>query len=69
MEDNVVFFKKCAYLISQERKILYPPFLYNLGVLNASLSNNILYFMSFTLKLAKQEVTSKITSFLLFCCT
>ena len=38
-------------------------FLHNPGVLNANLSNNILYLMSFTLKLAKQKMTSKSHTF------
>ena len=41
-------------------------FLHYLGELNENLSSNILYLMSFTFKLAKQKMTSKITSFLFF---
>ena len=37
-------------------------FLQNVDVLNANLSNNILFLMSFTFKLSKQKMSSKITS-------
>ena len=44
-------------------------FLHISGVLNANLSNNILYLMPFPFKLAKQKMTSKITCFQFCCCT
>ena len=79
IEDYIAaFLWKCVYLSGDEIWnielclvfkcwILYPLFLHYLGELNENLSSNILYLMFFTFKLAKQKMTSKITSFLFFC--
>ena len=50
----------------QSVQFCIPLFLHNFGVLNANLTNKILYLMSFTFKLAKQKMIFKITSFLFF---
>ena len=42
-------------------------FLHNLYVLNSTLSDKILYLVSFTFKWAKQKMAAKTTSFLYFC--
>ena len=44
-------------------------FLHDFGVLNANLSNDILYLIFFTFKLAKQAIATKITYFIFFGCT
>ena len=37
---------------------LYPLFLHKLGVLNSNLSNNIIYLVTFTFKLAKNKMAA-----------
>ena len=81
MEDSIEAFYEnvCTYLEMKSETLNFARylsvefcihlFLHNLVVLTANLLNNILYLMYFALKLAKQKVTYKLTTFLFFCCT
>ena len=81
MEDYIaaVYENVCIYLEIESETLNFARyssvefcihlFLHILGVLNANLSNNILYLMPFPFKLLKQKMTSKITCFQFCCCT